>query len=337
MITLRSKTSLLVLLLMTPIWATGLYGCASNDKPGESDEERLALYSDLALQYYNMGDLDRAQGQAEQGLAIDEDCDKLALILGWIHQRRGKLADIQRAEAIFRSLQDGGDYRARLGLAEALERKGLALDEASVAVADGSRFTSATDPQARAHELASSATAAWAESLTEYDATLELQPGNWDALNGSMRVCSLLARPADSLLWARRLLDTTEIEATFWRRQLERGDLSAPDERRFRKLMQSAADLQVATHMHAAATLKALGRTAQALEHMDAVVELDPDLREAWSRRAQLLMAQGDFSEAQQSLDQFLRRSPDFDDPAVRQAYSLLSECEAAITAAAPR
>ncbi|MDP6368728.1 MAG: hypothetical protein QF615_03900, partial [Planctomycetota bacterium] len=112
MITLRSKTSLLVLLLMTPIWATGLYGCASNDKPGESDEERLALYSDLALQYYEMGDLDRAQGQAEQGLTIDAENFKLALILGWIHQRRGKLTDILRAEAIFRSLHAGDDYRA---------------------------------------------------------------------------------------------------------------------------------------------------------------------------------------------------------------------------------
>lgn len=327
----------LLLLLLTPLWSQGLTACASNEKPGGSDEERLALYSDLALQYYNMGDLDRAQGQAEQGLAIDGENTRLALILGWTHQRRGKLQDILRAESIFRSLQGEDDYRARLGLAEALERKGLALEEASGAVADGSRFTEATDPALRAAELLASATAAWVEALAEYAATLELQPGDWDALNGSMRVSSLLGRPADALVWARRLLDTTEIESSFWRRQLERADLSAPDERGFRELMQNAADLQVATHLAAASILKSLDQPSDALAHMDRVLELDPDLREAWSRRAQLLMAIGEYSTAQESLDQFLRRSPDFDDPAVRLAYALLSECEAAITEAASR
>ena len=218
---------------------------------------------------------------------------------------------------------------------------GRRIDESNPMVdarlADGSRFTEATDPALRAAELLASATAAWVEALAEYAATLELQPGDWDALNGSMRVSSLLGQPADALVWARRLLDTTEIESSFWRRQLERADLSAPDERGFRELMQNAADLQVATHLAAASILKSLDQPSDALAHMDRVLELDPDLREAWSRRAQLLMAIGEYSTAQESLDQFLRRSPDFDDPAVRLAYALLSECEAAITEAASR
>jgi tetratricopeptide (TPR) repeat protein len=317
--------------------AMALLACASTEKRGDSDEDRVALYSDLAVQYYSMGDLDRAQVQAERGLTIDRDNERLALILGWIHQRRGLLDDILRAEAIFRSLQSKGDYRARLGLAEALERKGLALDEAAEAVAAGRRFTQAPDHQARAAELSADAHDAWTESLSKYAQTLELQPGNWDALNGSLRVHSLLGQPEESLDWARRLLETTALESRFWQRQLERPDLSVGDERRFRSLLQNASGLQLATHLHAASTLQVLGRSADALAHMDDVVELKPEMREAWSRRAQLLMELGDYPAAQKSLDQFLRRSPDYDDPAVRRAYALLSECEAAITEAASR
>ena len=47
----------------------------------------------------------------------------LQLVLAWATLRRGSTQDVLRAEAIFKKLAKKKDYRATLGLAQALERK----------------------------------------------------------------------------------------------------------------------------------------------------------------------------------------------------------------------
>src|SRR5688572_8717526 len=153
----------------------------------ERDEQLLEIYTNTAESYYQLGDNDRAIGQAIKALEIEPDDVKLKLILGWSLQRRGSTDDVMKAEMVFRDVIDEDDFRAPLGLATSLERQGVANEEAATAIESGKRVTEAADPVARALELHAKAQSLWEESAGWYEKTLELQKSNLDALNGLQR------------------------------------------------------------------------------------------------------------------------------------------------------
>jgi tetratricopeptide (TPR) repeat protein len=249
----------------------------------------------------------------------------------WIRQRRGTTQDIFVAEAIFRDLADGSDYRVELGLAQALERKGVLLREASEAVASGERFTERLDPQERAAELLEEAGAAWRESTQRYETVLELKPGEFQAFNGLQRVLALQGDDEGSLLWAGRLIEDSAAEMAFWRERLRRPDLTAAEENRLRKLLDGSIELQIETHLSAATLLVKNGRKDEALEHLDAAALLDPRTAEIHSRRAQLLHELGRNDEAADAIQAYLRATDlPFEHPDIKRAYALLEACEAA-------
>jgi tetratricopeptide (TPR) repeat protein len=299
--------------------------CGSTPE-GPDPDTQLAMHREFALRYYDEGDLDRAEQQIDKALDIAPKDDQLLLMKGWVRQRRGTADDIFVAEAIFRDLVDDEDYRALLGLAEALERKGVLYWESAAAVASGERFTEAADPMARADELRVEAQKSWNESVQYYELTLEQKPGEIQAINGLQRVHALAGDLTASLDWSRRLLDSTDAEIRFWTTQLERPDLTADEELRLRDLLASSSDLQVQTHLHASSVLFQLGRTDEALVHVDAAVALAPESPAVHSRRAQLLHGLGRTSEAVEEMQSFLRLSDlDFDHPDVVLALELLT------------
>jgi tetratricopeptide (TPR) repeat protein len=137
-----------------------LAACSSSGLDATERKQMVEMHTDLALGYYQLGDLDRAEQQVLKGLEIDADDEDLKLLLGWTLQRRGRTEDVLRAEQIFRRLPDD-DYRVVLGLAEALEQKGKAFDEAARSIRAGEQDTDAPDPAARADELAASGRESW--------------------------------------------------------------------------------------------------------------------------------------------------------------------------------
>jgi len=313
-----------------------LCACSSSGAGEPDPEQQLQLHREFALRYFDQGDLNRAEQQVDKGLEIESDDRQLLLMKGWIRQRRGTARDLLVAENIFRDLRDDEDFRVELGLGEALERKGVLYDEAARAVASGERFTENPDPQARAAELTQMATDAWTESLECYRRTLELKPGEFQAMNGLQRVLALQGRYEESLRWAEELLAGSKAEMDFWRERLRRPDLTAEEEARLRTLLDGSTDLQAATHLAAASQLVALGRREEALGHLDFAGALEPDRAEIHSRRAQLLAQMDRPSEAVLAIQEFLRytRLP-FEHPDVRRAYDLLAECELATRQAA--
>jgi tetratricopeptide (TPR) repeat protein len=317
-----SPRALAALLLTAPLFAA-----ACNSGPDQMDpEQRLAMHREFALRYYDEGDLDRAEGQVDKGLEVEPKDEKLRLMKGWIRQRRGSVEDIFIAEKIFRTLVRGKDYRALLGLGEALERKGVLYWESAAAVESGERFTEAADPIARAAELRGNAGKSWAESIDFYERTLKQKPGEIQALNGLQRVHALSGDPAGSLSWSRQLIDQSTAEIAFWRTQLERADLTAAEETRLRELLASSSDLLIQTHVHASTVLVQLDRSEEALAHIDTSIELDPTDSNTHSRRAQLLYALGRTEEAVASMQDFLRLSElDFEHPDVVRAIQLLT------------
>jgi len=313
-----------------------LIACSSNKPREMSDEDKIEYYYGNALNYYELGELDRAEDQIWRGFEIDSREKRLNLLYGWVLQRRGKPEDVRRAEQVFRRLLDHKDYRVTLGLAVALERKGVLYDKAARDVASGKLRVEGGDPQARARELAELAVDAWNEAVTFFEKTLAASEDERDALSGLTRVQALLGNAERSLAANDRLIELIEAKKQFLQRQLDREDIRAPDEERFRAALREEVALEVGARLHAATLLRRTGDNEKAAEHLGAVIELQPDLAEAHSRLAQVLFDLGRHERAIYEIDRYLRLSTDtsFDDPSIRQAYDLRSRAEAALASA---
>ncbi len=296
---------------------------------GPDPVKMLEMYREQALGYYEAGQLPQAEDQIRKGLDLSPQDDQLKLMLGWCRQRRGTRDDLDVAERVFRDLAPRKDYRALLGLAECLERKGLLYSESAKKLESGKAETESADPKKRAQELDDDAKKFWTESLTHYQSVLALKPTESQALNGLHRTYALLGLTADSLEWAQRLLIQTDAELEFWKQQLKRTDLRADEELRLRARLSGTRELTVATHFSAAALLVKLGRKTEAAGHLDLVVLLAPDTSAAYSRRAQLLFDLGRFEEARANLDDFLRLTDlPFEHADVRRAFQTKEECD---------
>lgn len=323
--------------LAAAAFVLALAGCNSSGYSSEDKQRLLENHTELAQQYLLMGELDRAEGQAEKGLELDPDNVKLELIRAKILIKRGRPEDMLRAERRLAGIENEGDYQVRLCLAIALERKGLALDEAASAIESGKRITEAADPSQRVAELRKQALDCWRGSIARYERVLAEHKDDTDAMSGLLRVHGLLGDAKSSLVWAEKLLATTQVDLDFWNKQLLRPDMSSDEEARFRGLAKQYSELQGKTRVTAATLLHELGRDADAEAQLSVAIELDPERAELYGRRAELRKAQKDYAAAIQDLDTFLRLSTltiPSDHPDVRRAWNLQRECEEALRTA---
>lgn len=306
--------------------------CSSTEDGGLSDAERIKLHREYAMKFFSTGDYAQAERQADLGLALDSNESELRLIKGWVHIKRGKTEDVLLAERIFRSVAAKADYRAQIGLGEALERKGVLYWDSAAGVAAGKRETPAKDPAKRAEELRADARRFWQESRAQYEAALAAKPSDLQAINGLQRVSALQGDHAAALAWSLKLLEHGQRELDFWRRDLRRPNLSAAQEAEMRRLSAGGEKLVLETHLQASGLLVALGRKGEAIEQLDAALALAPDRAELYSRRAQLRRDLGNHEAARGDIEQFLKLSKlGLDHPDVQRALDLLSECEVAL------
>lgn len=317
------------ILLATLILASGLPACTSS---GLTDEQRKSLverYTDTAQEYLKMSEIDRAEGQALKALELDPQNEKCKLIRAWCLQKRGSTEDILVAERIFREILPGGDFRTTLGLAECLERKGIAFDEAARDIESGKRVSEFPDPKARAEALRAERDRAWKESMERYEQTLTQHQEDVDALNGGLRVTSLSGRLEESVGYADRLVITIRPTREFWEKQILRPEITVEDERLYRQRVKYLLELEIATRIQASVLLHQLKRDDRALEQLDIAVALDADRGELYGRRAELQRALGHPDLAIAEIDKFLRLSQEsYDHPDVKRAWRLRKECE---------
>lgn len=321
----------------TPLLAGLLLFAASCQSDGFTEADEAAMFQthhDFAFAYYAMGPegYDRCQSQIYKAFEFEPNHVELRVLLGQVLVRKGSLEDIASAELVYKSLLRDDDPRATLGLATCKERMGIFYDEAARSIADGTRFTEASDPIARAKELSDRAQELWGEGEEYYLEALAVKADDRMVLNGLQRITALQGRSADSLSYANRLLDVCNAELDFWKEQLQRPDLTARDEDSIRLDLKELEKLAKRTHFHAADLEVELSNNLAALDHLAAVARLDPSMPEVHSRRAQLFKQVGDYSSALAEIEEFLRLSTlPFEHPDVNAAYTLKMECEDAL------
>jgi tetratricopeptide (TPR) repeat protein len=308
-----------------------LAGCETSPEE-RLDEQNLAWHREYALKLYDDNQLDAAENQVALGLEIEPDDERLRLIQARILLKRGSANDVQAAEAILREYADDEHFVANVGLAEALERKGVLFWESAVEVESGRRATEAADPAKRAAELRERAGEYWQQSTELYEKSLAIKPDYIQAINGLQRVWALRGDARRSVEYSERLLALADTEIAFWRAELQRPDIRADYEDQLRRRVSASARLLVATHVAASTSLVALGKREDALSHLAAALELDPARAEVYSRRAQLRCDMNDRRGAAEDLREFLKRSSlPLDHPDMARAFALLEECEKAI------
>lgn len=310
--------------------------CSSTDDgPAElTQEQQLGLYYENALWYIQMGDLDRAQYQAEKALEIDPGNERFELIYARTNVMRGTSASIEEALRVLEADPDLADYRWQMTYGAALERKGVIFDEAARGVRDGQRATRAADRQVRGDELEAEAKGYWSEARERFERALALRPGEIEALGGLVRTNALLSEFEASVQWSEGLLETIHDAQALKRAQLEAPDLTADREAQLREAYRKDRGFEVQTRLHAATVLRRLGRQAEALAQIDEVVALEPELAQVYSMRGQLLMELGEYVKARAALQQFLDLTDlPYDDAQIRRTFDLQDECERRIRA----
>lgn len=310
-----------------------LAACASSGPRELTKAEKLGYYLENALRYYDLRELDRAQHQVQQGLALDPRNERFLLMLGNIHQLRGTTADVLTAERIFRDHPSPGDYRVQIGLGQALERKGMGYDVAARAIRAGTQTTDAPDPEARADELEAEALSSWREAHERYLQAVEIHSGELHATTGLMRTSALLRRDEESIAWGRELIEVLEASSRVRRMELEDVAIEARRERQLRDAIRANTELIIKTRLQLASLDVRQKRPEAALEELGRVVELDPQLAQAFSRRAQLSYGLGRYIKAKDSIERYITLSAalPFDHPDIRAAYDLLDRCKRAL------
>jgi tetratricopeptide (TPR) repeat protein len=314
-----------------PLLLLPLLGCPSTGPRPPTQEEiarQVEIFADTATAYYAMGDDQRAETQARRGLELDPDNEDLQLVLAWTLLRKGTVRDVREAKALFEELQRTKDFRAVLGLAQCHEQLGKAFDDSARAIERGDE-DGGPEPAQRVADLERQAREGWQEAERLFLRTLELHPGDEDAMNGLQRTTALLGRLDESVAWSRRLIESTDVELHFWRERLERPDLSADEESDFRRFVRQAQSLQVASRLHLANVLRTLGRLEEAEAELSAILALDPRRHDVVGRRAQLRATMGRWADALQDVEEYLRLTPDpYEHPDTQRAYRLKAECE---------
>lgn len=295
---------------------------------GMTDAQRLEIYVETAYVHWEQGDLDRAQSQALKGLAIDRRNRPLNLMMGWILLRRDRRDDLLRAEQVFeRLLEQRDDPRARQGLASAHERLAALHAEAADKVAAGEVPPERGTAEERARELDRQAGELYARAYDEYMEVLAALPGYIKAQNGAMRTAAALGDYEASLARAAELIDSLEKQRAYWTSVLQREQLEPREEKGLRRDVADAVQVLVETHFLAATLCERTGRPADALAHLDRLLELDPRLPETYSLRAQVLHGAGRTDEALADLDRFISQSDKtWEHPDIRRALDLRTD-----------
>lgn len=302
-----------------------LCACGGARDSKKDREQRLAVHTESAALYLNMGEYERAVDQAQRGLELEPDSFILRLYLGRSLQKIGGTNEILTAEKVFRTLPAKKDFRVPLGLGEVLERKGLAQDEAADAIEAGRRFTAAADREARIAELRAEAQATWSEAEGWYARALELQPADSEILSGLARVTALRGAFERSLEWSATLTSTLAADRAFWHGRLAQPGLSAGDQERLLQQVRILDDLAISVRRKAASLERELGRPERALAQLDEVVAIDASIAPVHASRAQLLAGLERYREALNAVERFLELSTGlpFEHPDVQQAMRL--------------
>lgn len=316
--------------------AFGGAACKSNEPEELSKEQLLDSYRANARDYLQAGHYAQAKHQADRALEIAADDEQMMLIEARANMFLGQAGFIAEGLEILQRRPNLDDFGWQMTLGGLLERKGMFLDEDAREVREGRGRdgTGTGDPEERAQKLAAQAQESWRQARHHFERSNELRTGELEVLKGLVRTSALLGELETSLSWSRQMLDALDDRRSLLLTQLDQPGIAAERERQLMELIRDDRETQVKTRLHRATALQKLGRLDDAIEELEEVIALAPEMSQPYSMRGQLQMASGQFQRARASFQDFLDRTKlAFEDPEVQRTIRLQDECDQKIRA----
>jgi tetratricopeptide (TPR) repeat protein len=306
-----------------------LFSACSSAPKEMTDAEKLDYYGESCMRYYDMHAFDRAIHQANKGLQVDPQNEFLRLVKARCLLFLNKTETLETAHNILEDLLKTEDFRVFLVAGEVAERRGLIRQDSAAGIESGDTYTDAPDPKARGTELRAEARNMWTAAMEHYSKAEKIYPGGTEALNGIMRVASLLGDDDHCLQAGRALLQSLSESNLIQLRKIEELRNTESSSWQVQRAVFANQKVMIATYIHLSELHYKHGRKQAAMMELNGALKLDDTLPELHARRGQLLLETGDAPRAQQALKQFFRLTQlDFDHPDVVRARQAMRKCE---------
>ena len=303
----------------------------------QEELDQLEEYRRRATQYYEAGDLSRAEQQARMGLALDEDHAMLNLILGRTLLRWHDLSSVARSRPYLeKALDEQPEFRTRYSVGEYHQRYAeFLLGHADVLEARAEELPAeeeeaAADLRQRASHSRSRAEEHLAEARDHLEEALEENPRNPFALRVMANCYTHLGEIDLALETLDVLLDELEDSRGWKNRRLATEALSVAEEDLLRANLSEDLALEIEARGLAATLHKKRKDYDAAAAMLTEILHLDPTLDREYFNRGMCRYWTGDLASAASDMQEFLRRtSLDYDAEEVSRALDILAELEA--------
>lgn len=315
--------------------AVVLVSCRSVDK------DKLQLFLDSAVVYYDEGDLVKAEGQARKAVELDPNDLKALTILAMTRARQGNAGDMNAlSESIVlfeRAADHGGrdEFQILLGRGMAQSaRARLALARVEV-LSKPQTSTLAPAPDASSaiskeiERLRETAKADLDEAEKSLLRAHEELPDFLAVLDSLQALYSLRDEPEKSIEWGRKVVEQTNKGREEKEKILARAGRSVEAEGATRREMRRFLDAEVNSRSLMALMLHRQGKDREAVDELDRVLTIDPNRVEDYFNRGVCRQIAADYAGARRDFEVFLRRSSlPADSPTIRDAWDRIAECE---------
>ena len=315
------------------VFSCGIFGSSSKE------EERLSEYFFRAKKYFESGRIPQALDQVERGLELREDDEKLMTLRGFIHLEMAKRDPSWLGEALrdFKKATESGlfhepSFEAFLGLGLTYQKMGL--ERRNLATALEKKLKAREVPvnkreatAARIHQLKSKSLEDFKNAEKSLEKVLEKKKNHILASYTIALVKVCLGKKEEALKLLRKYIRA----ASRRRKQILERDLKQTfSTEREKKLWQ---ELRIITQREkecrglVANLLYKLKRYKEALEELNKLLEMDPNLVPEYFNRARCHARLGEIEEAKQDYKVFIGRSLlPREDPRIREALEFINK-----------
>jgi type IV pilus assembly protein PilF len=300
----------------------------------QDEKDRLERYLANAGDYYTRGRYPQAEQQYRKALEIDQKSIEANLGLAFSLLFQGSAAKMEEAEAQMTRVidLDPKDFRGHFGLGNVHYSRARRIQDRldhwkrQPPVAEPGRNLVQERTAERDRLLAAAA--------ASYRKALELNRGYPNALSGLGQIAALRGDRDEALRHFHAYLD--QAEAT--RRFLEDRRLRANDPETLDTVMQKLDGNRKKTldmRQMIAVLLYEKGDYTGALDHLNRVIELEPERAREYLNRGQCHAKLGDYARAAADVETYLRKAKDAREPTLEEAHRLLTDYRARAAAAA--
>ncbi|KAA3610835.1 MAG: hypothetical protein DWQ01_07970 [Planctomycetota bacterium] len=290
-----------------------LAACSSSE---ENELTRLEDFYRRARQYYDVGDLPRAQQQASMGLALEPDHPKLNLVMGRTLLQWRDLKHVAAAREYLEKAHDlDPDYRTTYSLGEYHLRYAefllgeSAILEARLEEMAGEEGESLADMKTRAETAQGKAEDHLNQAEEFLSETSTAIPDDRFTMRLLANCYTHMERTDEALEVLQKLISELQRSRRYKNERLALQELNLPQEDALRQALRADMDMEIQARGLASTIYLDSKRYPEAVQELTAILNLNPELSHEYFNRGMCYYWLGDLSSAAEDMQVFVRKT----------------------------